>query len=66
MRQREGRFVAEGPGSVREAVRFAPEGIHTLYVVPDLPERLRPVLDEALAAERERRPRDPRGAGGDG
>jgi RNA methyltransferase, TrmH family len=50
VRQREGRFVAEGPGSVREAVRFAPDGIHTLYAVPDLPERLQPVLDEALAA----------------
>ena len=31
-RQRTGLFVAEGPQSVREAVRFAPDAIRELYI----------------------------------
>lgn len=47
VRQRSGRFLAEGPQAVREAVRFAPERVVDLYVVADHRARYAVIVAEA-------------------
>ena len=49
-RERAGLFVAEGPQSVREAVRFRPEVIRDLYVTAEAGERHTEIVDAATAA----------------
>ncbi|MDN4479475.1 TrmH family RNA methyltransferase [Demequina muriae] len=51
-RSRAGVLLVEGPQSVREVVRFAPERVRDLYVSADALERHREIVAEALAAER--------------
>ena len=49
-RERAGLFVAEGPQSVREAVRFRPEVIRDLYVTAEAGERHTEIVHPATAA----------------
>lgn len=50
VRSRTGEFLAEGPQSVREAVRFAPEHVRDVYVTPDGAERHPEIVEAARAA----------------
>ena len=50
VRERTGRFLVEGPQSVREVVRHQPGLVVDLYVTPDAAERHGEVLDSAAAA----------------
>jgi TrmH family RNA methyltransferase len=50
VRSRTGRFLAEGPQSVREAVRWAPETVIDLYVTAEASERYAAIVDAADAA----------------
>lgn len=47
VRERQGRFVVEGPQGVREAVRFAPDQVEALYVTPAAAERYPEIVDDA-------------------
>jgi RNA methyltransferase, TrmH family len=49
VRLRSGRFLVEGPQSVREAVREAPERVRDLYVTPSAAERYAAIADDAAA-----------------
>ncbi len=49
-RERTGLFLAEGPQSVREAIRFAPGEIRDLYVTAEAATRHTGILAEATAA----------------
>ena len=49
-RERAGRFVADGPQAVREAVRYAAERIVDLYVTADAAARYREIVEAARAA----------------
>ena len=49
VRLRTGRFLVEGPQSVREAVREVPERVRDLYVTPAAADRYADVLDDAAA-----------------
>lgn len=51
-RSRAGALLVEGPQSVREVVAWAPERVRDLYVSPEALERYRPIVADALAAER--------------
>ncbi|MFN3867040.1 MAG: TrmH family RNA methyltransferase, partial [Demequina sp.] len=51
-RSRAGVLLVEGPQSVREAVRFAPERIRDLYVSADVLDRHRDIVAGALDADR--------------
>ena len=42
-----GRFVAEGPQAVREAVRFAADLVRDVYLTPDAAERYPEIVAEA-------------------
>ena len=46
-RARSGRFVAEGPQAVREAVRFAADLVRDVYLTPDAAERYPEIVAEA-------------------
>lgn len=46
-RARSGRFVAEGPQAVREAVRFAAGAVRDVYLTPDAAERYPEIIPEA-------------------
>lgn len=46
-RARSGRFVAEGPQAVREAVRFAAGAVRDVYLTPDAAERYPEIAAEA-------------------
>jgi TrmH family RNA methyltransferase len=50
VRERTGRFLAEGPQSVREAVRYAPEHVLDVYVTADAARRHDGILEAARAA----------------
>ena len=50
-RERAGVFVAEGPQSVREAVRFCPESIRDLYVTAEAAARHTEIVAAATAAD---------------
>ncbi|WP_411431104.1 TrmH family RNA methyltransferase [Dermatophilus congolensis] len=50
VRQKEGRFLAEGPQAVREAVAWCPQSIIDVYVDPHGRERHKDIVDAALAA----------------
>lgn len=47
MRERHGRFVVEGPQGVREAVRYAPGRVLTLYVSDPAAQRYAAIVDDA-------------------
>lgn len=49
-RERSGRFVAEGPQAVREAVRFAPRSVLELFSTQDAQTRHEEILADAHAA----------------
>ena len=49
-RQRTGLFVAEGPQSVREAVRFAPDAIRELYITAEAATRHTDIVAAATTA----------------
>ena len=49
VRLRTGRFVVEGPQSVREAVREAPDRVRDLYVTPSAAQRYGEIVDDASA-----------------
>ena len=49
-RQRTGLFVAEGPQSVREAVRFAPDAIRDLYITAEAATRHTDIVAAATTA----------------
>jgi RNA methyltransferase, TrmH family len=50
VRERTGRFLAEGPQSVREAVRHAPDRVVDIYVTADAAARYADIVEPALAA----------------
>ncbi len=50
VRLRAGRFLVEGPQSVREIVREAPARVRDLYVTPDGADRYAEILADAAAA----------------
>ncbi|RNI17782.1 TrmH family RNA methyltransferase [Flexivirga caeni] len=50
-RQRSGRFVADGPQSVREALRFAPHTVLDLYVDGSVADRHRDLVELARTAQ---------------
>lgn len=52
VRDREGRFLAEGPQAVREAVAFRPEAVVDVYVTAAGRERHAAIVDAALDADR--------------
>lgn len=54
-RERSGLFVADGPQSVREAVRHAPGAVRDLYVTPAARERHADIVTAARAADIELR-----------
>src|SRR5450756_2818525 len=45
-RARSGRFIAEGPQAVREAVRFAAGAVRDVYLTPDAAERYPEIIAE--------------------
>src|SRR5690554_6274009 len=51
-RSRAGVLLVEGPQSVREAVRFAPERVRDLYITADALARYRDIVAGALEAGR--------------
>lgn len=50
-RSKTGRFLVEGPQSVREAVRFVPERVRDLYLTPDAATRYSEIVADAHAAD---------------
>jgi TrmH family RNA methyltransferase len=50
VRERTGRFVADGPQSVREAVRWAAASVDDLYVTPEAAERYVEIVEAARNA----------------
>jgi TrmH family RNA methyltransferase len=50
VRERTGRFVADGPQSVREAVRWAAGSVDDLYLTPEAGERFAEIVDAARNA----------------
>ncbi len=50
VRERQGRFVVEGPQAVRELVRFEPTRVRELYLSPRAAARYPEVMDDAAAA----------------
>lgn len=50
-RERSGRFVAEGPQAVREAIRFAPESVLELFVAASADRRHPEIVGAARAAQ---------------
>jgi TrmH family RNA methyltransferase len=50
VRERTGRFLAEGPQSVREAVRHAPQHVVDVYLTGDAARRHTEIVDTARAA----------------
>ena len=50
VRARTGRFLAEGPQSVREAVRWRPEDVVDLYLTAEAAERHRDIVGAAREA----------------
>lgn len=57
-RQRAGQFLVEGPQSVRELVRFAPDTVRDLYLTDAAAERWPEIQRDALAAGRYVHPAD--------
>jgi TrmH family RNA methyltransferase len=50
VRSRSGEFVAEGPQSVREALRHRPDTVRDVYVTPEAADRHPAIVDAARAA----------------
>lgn len=50
VRERQGRFLVEGPQAVRELVRFAPLAVRELYLSPEADARHPEIAVEAVAA----------------
>lgn len=49
-REKYGQFLVEGPQSVREVVRFAPELVRDIYVTDSAADRYAEIIDDALRA----------------